>query len=225
MHTVAVRADGQTKYVTIFFQRADDLKRSYQALSEVRFLGKVLPEQVANVVGAGKADTLAWSIWDLRVFGGADTMSESFAIALSFIDSYLGDGGASWASAKGQGGSALKLYSLFDILREQDFQSMVDFRERVSCKSAVKEWMDSDQSKYIKNIKKKFIVLFFISCLFVQPRSELYAGSKYVNVFEYLVWDQVVANGQTFWIGSRWVLSLGFGSGPKPKTEINFGLN
>ena len=97
MHTVAVRADGQTKYVTIFFQRADDLKRSYQALSEVRFLGKVLPEQVANVVGAGKADTLAWSIWDLRVFGGADTMSESFAIALSFIDSYLGDGGASWA--------------------------------------------------------------------------------------------------------------------------------
>lgn len=133
MHTVAIRAagrdDNQVSYVTIFFQRDDDLKKGYESLSDLNWLGKTLSQTMANQLTSSPELAPACSVWSLRVFRAASTMSESFVSALRFCHSYLQEKEAekedSSLDVSGQ------LYSLFDILRLQSFESMIQFREEM----------------------------------------------------------------------------------------------
>lgn len=130
LHTVAVRvrtehsvSAGKVSYVTICFQRTDDLKKNYKSLADLKWLGKTLPAALASRLTTSSDS--GCSIWSLRVFRAKDTMTESFVSALSFCQSYLEDtvDGSEVDAASGQ------LYSLFDILRLQSFESMIQIRE------------------------------------------------------------------------------------------------
>lgn len=133
MHTVAVKeAAGELSFVTVFFQRGDDLKKNYRSARDLKWLGTTLPpalaDRLAFTPGSG------CSIWSLKVFRAKPTMTESFVSALRFCHSYLEDRMDEVAKDldKDEDG---QLCSLFDILRLHSFESMIQFREDMMSES------------------------------------------------------------------------------------------
>lgn len=75
MHTLTIKEDNKSKYVTIFFNKDDDLKKAYNDLSQLVFLGQKLPEKL---LASLKLTNETKSIWNLKVFKSTDSMSQSF---------------------------------------------------------------------------------------------------------------------------------------------------
>lgn len=123
MHTVSIidSDSGRNKYVTIFFGRNDELKKTYSCVEEIVFLGKVLSGELIGSMLKPERN----SIWDMQVFQGADTMSESFELAQTFVEHYLNDGSVDMRAEN----SNTRVYCLFDLLRVQNYADMIKFRE------------------------------------------------------------------------------------------------
>lgn len=119
MHTLAIKQENSSKYVTIFFHKEDDLKKAYNNSTDIVFLGQKLPARLAASI---QLTNPAKSIWNLKLFKAANTMSESFLKSYEFIHDYLNHN----KSLENSGNDTF--YSLFDFLKLQDYQKMLDFR-------------------------------------------------------------------------------------------------
>ena len=126
MHTIPIKSGvSSAKYLTIFFDRNDDLKKNYELFSSMIFLGKLLPDEVTESESQLKhAVTDANSIWNLRIFKACNTMSESFVWALKFVNGYL----SSRLDTEVFTESVSNMYSLFDVLKVNDYERMISFR-------------------------------------------------------------------------------------------------
>ena len=121
MHTIPIK---NGKYLTIFFNRNDDLKKNYEKLSSLVFLGKKLPDDLCLMESNLKySSSDSNSIWNLRIFRSHDTMTESFYYSLQFVNSYL-NSNLNQNFFK----ENFETYSLFDILKIQDYEKMISFR-------------------------------------------------------------------------------------------------
>ena len=121
MHTISIQGG---KYLTIFFNRNDDLKKSYDKLSTMVFLGKTLPSELCACEKLLKRSiNEPNSIWNLRIFRSYDTMTESFYFALKFLNEYLSSG-----LRHDEFSDDSNIFSLFDILKMQDYERMINFR-------------------------------------------------------------------------------------------------
>jgi hypothetical protein len=122
MHTIPIK---NGKYLTIFFNRNDDLKKNYNTLSCLIFLGKKLPKELCMLEKNLKYSLSdSNSIWNLRIFRSYDTMTESFFYALKFIDDYLNERNVDQNILV----ENVETYSLFDILKIQDYEKMILYR-------------------------------------------------------------------------------------------------
>jgi len=120
MHTISIKLNDQLEeYVTIFFNKNDDLKKNYNNLNEIIFMNKILPERLA---GCLKLTNESNTIWNLKIFQSANTMSESFVKSLNFINKYNNE---LWNDDLMP---ELKLFSLFDLLKLQNYENMISFR-------------------------------------------------------------------------------------------------
>jgi hypothetical protein len=127
IHTIPVRSKtDRIAFVTIFFNRNDDLKKNYEKICDLKFLGTLMPVSLAESVKSSRKDQN--SIWSVRLFETRNTMSESFVQAVEFINKYLSTdaiGGLSSVELKKSEGEAL---SLFEILQRANYDRMLAFR-------------------------------------------------------------------------------------------------
>ena len=122
MHTIPTK---NGKYLTIFFNRNDDLKKNYDTLNCLIFLGKKLPKELCLLEKSLKYSLSdSNSIWNLRIFRSYDTMTESFFYSLKFIDDYLNERNMDQSILVDN----VESYSLFDILKIQDYEKMILYR-------------------------------------------------------------------------------------------------
>ena len=126
LHTVAIRDEQGSQYVTVFFGKDDDLKKCYANASSVRFLGTAATadESDAKVQRDVQltSDERGFSIWNMRLFRARTTMSESLLVALDACNRYVDSGELDTSDYA-------NMYSLFDVLRLQDFEKMIEFRQ------------------------------------------------------------------------------------------------
>ncbi len=133
MHTIPVRnSKNENKFVTIFFDRHDDLKKEYETVRLVKFLS--VSDGFLDEVGLVELTNLnSNSIWNIKVFKAYDTMSESFARSLEFLIHFKSSNNQErkiFLSEYFRRLSELKneFYSLFDILKVNNFEKMIEFR-------------------------------------------------------------------------------------------------
>ena len=126
MHTVPVYVEDTLaiKFVCIFFDRFDDLKKQYNQLDTLRFLGKTNCSRLLAQIGVEPGESV--SVWNIRVFQACDTMSEAFLSALEFVHKFRQDEEENeyFFSRKV---STVRL-SLFDILRVNSFEHILAYR-------------------------------------------------------------------------------------------------
>ncbi|RNA27296.1 fucose-1-phosphate guanylyltransferase [Brachionus plicatilis] len=123
LHTVPI-IDGvsdKRKFVTIFFKRNDDLKKTYASFESLKILGKNLGKIASHVLCSGE-----YSIWNFKFFKSFDTMSDSFLHSCNFINDYL-DSNFENIHIYFQDDKK-KFISLFDLLEQNDFEYMLQFR-------------------------------------------------------------------------------------------------
>ena len=118
MHTIPIRVNSEIRYATIFFNRNDDLKKSYNSISDIKLLGMSLPNELCGLKLTHLNNN---SIWSLKVFKYYETMSESFVNSLGFVNGYLKGNKLSSESLN-------EAVSLFDILKLQSFEHIISFR-------------------------------------------------------------------------------------------------
>lgn len=129
MHTIPINCLTQlqdslnysTKYVTIFFNRKDDLKKVYNCAGSVKFMGEELIESLVCHL-SGDCNT----IWNLKVFKAYDSMSESFVGSIDFVNAYKCRDEQKIHGYFTEESS--NFYSLFDLLKNQNFVQMISFR-------------------------------------------------------------------------------------------------
>lgn len=122
-HTVPIIeiASGKRKFVTIFFKRTDDLKKIYPNLKLIEILGFKLGEIASLIVCLDN-----FSVWNLKFFKAYDTMSDSFFHSCKFVNDYLDQNTKKifqYFENDREG-----FYSLFDLLKINDFEYMLQFR-------------------------------------------------------------------------------------------------
>lgn len=128
MHTMPIKAavGGEFAYVTVFFDRRDDLKKAYSSLDKCHFLGKCIPNKLVRVlqdrIGPG-ASSNNCSIWSLKIFYAFSTMSESFRRSLEFVHRYLNKDEVDFESDR-----LTESFSLFDLLKCACFEKMLSYR-------------------------------------------------------------------------------------------------
>lgn len=121
MHTLAISdISNQSKFVTIFYNRNDDLKKCYNEQAQVVFLGKPMLKQLADKI---KLTNNSNTIWNLKLFKAFNTMSESFVKSLEFINAYLNNMDDCFFDSYLD-----TCYSLFDLLKLQNYTNMLNFR-------------------------------------------------------------------------------------------------
>lgn len=120
-HTVPIKSADSLEYVTLFFDRRDDLKKVYANLRQLRFLGREVNEKLADLVVANKHRSNC--VWDLRIFRAYESMSESFRRSLEFVENYFN--GRNLENENSQQG---KYFSLFDLLEFRSYDAMISFR-------------------------------------------------------------------------------------------------
>lgn len=120
MHTISIKVDNGLRYVTIFFDKDDNVKKVYKDLKSLIFLGKHLPDDLIKAMENPKKN----SVWGLKIFNAEKTMSESFVTSLRFIKAYLNGDLNDMLNEK------LVSYSMFDLLEMNDCEDMIEFRER-----------------------------------------------------------------------------------------------
>lgn len=122
LHTVSVKINGELKYITIFFDRRDDLKKIYSSLDEVKFLGKSFPKKLAQLVEQNGSQSN--SIWNLKLFRAYESMNNSFRRSIEFIREYL----IEQFDNAFEDFSTATFYSLFDLLKYRCYENMISFR-------------------------------------------------------------------------------------------------
>jgi hypothetical protein len=130
LHTISIKCTDQTsvrtfitKYVTVFFDRNDDLKKKYESVQSVVFLGRPIGTGVASTIR--KTYENENSIWSLKLFAACETMSESFLKALDLIECFL-------SGLPSQELDSTERYSLFDLLYSHDYERTISFREELN---------------------------------------------------------------------------------------------
>ena len=131
MHTIPVKNDKQNvKYVTIFFNRNDDLKKEYKNIESIVFLGQTIPNKFCQTVKFTNQN--AFSIWNLKIFKTFETMTNSFVGSLKFINDYLSLNENQKSLPDLNNNASVdddELYSLFDILRLNQYEFMLSYRK------------------------------------------------------------------------------------------------
>lgn len=131
LHTVSVTHQGVSCFVTIFFSIADDLKVSAQdgQASSLSFLGTdvrtALQHWNVQENAVMPADKAKVSLWTLRLYPGAETMTESLDLALDMVRSVQGK------CALSQSVGTRPLFSLADALQHKDVSTMLAFRRQL----------------------------------------------------------------------------------------------
>ncbi len=129
MHTVPINNENTTKYITIFFNRNDDLKKDYESIESIIFLGQTIPNQFLEPIRFTNQN--AFSIWNMKIFKAFNKTTDSFVNSLKFINNYLSlknenkmiaDLTTYWSEDDD------KLYSLFDMLRLNQYETMLSYR-------------------------------------------------------------------------------------------------
>ncbi|CAF0705956.1 unnamed protein product [Brachionus calyciflorus] len=127
IHTIPVNlkkpnGDFEIKYVTIFFNRNDDLKKNYKDLSKMFFLENQLGDNLSAIVSCLNGN----SIWNLKIFRACDTMSTSFLCSYNFIENFIKfklDAIIEFLTTDKE-----DLFSLFDLLEHNSYEKMIEYR-------------------------------------------------------------------------------------------------
>lgn len=152
LHTVPITVESQTKYVTVYFSIDDNLKRSVSScdVESLPFMGSdighfmevqglykddILPEKSQDISGSlpgslhsnlsQAGQTVASkevSLWSLKLFPAATSMTSSFVEAIRVMTSMTGNKSRNVSSA---------FFSLADLLTFKDVQAMLNFRRRL----------------------------------------------------------------------------------------------
>jgi fucose-1-phosphate guanylyltransferase len=136
LHTVSVLNQGASCFVTVFFSITDDLKASAQLskASSLSFLGSsvgtALKHWNLSETAVTPQDEIAdveakVSLWTLKLYPGAGTMTESLDLALDMVHSLQGQRSLS------QSVGSKPLFSLSDALKYKDVGTMLAFRRQL----------------------------------------------------------------------------------------------
>lgn len=120
LHTIPVVINEHLQFVTLFFDRRDDLKKVYAELGQVKFLGREIKESLASILKA--KSNRSNCIWDLKLFRAFKSMSESFGKSLEFVNRCLSDNFEDYESQT-------EFYSLFDLLKYRSYDAMISYRK------------------------------------------------------------------------------------------------
>ncbi|KAL8612927.1 hypothetical protein ACOMHN_035004 [Nucella lapillus] len=136
LHTVSVLHEGTSCYVTVFFHISDNLKKSLTSskLTSLPFLTHTvgsalrqwkLPESVVSSHAKNPEDVV--SLWTLKLYPGAATMTESLQMALDMVTSVQQECALSRCLSPDQ-----RVFSLADLLVHKDVTTMLNFRRMLN---------------------------------------------------------------------------------------------
>lgn len=141
LHTVSVLLEGASYFVTIFFAISDNLKTSVpqSKLASLPFLHKTvgfalqqwqLPERVVIPEVSKVSDDhseVKRSLWTLKLYPGATSMTESLQMALEMIQCVHEECKLTFSLVS----SRQQFFSLADALAQKDVMAMLNFRRQV----------------------------------------------------------------------------------------------
>ncbi|KAK6173154.1 hypothetical protein SNE40_016663 [Patella caerulea] len=128
IHTVAICSETFSKYVTIFFQIDDNLKKAVATadILKLPFMKSNL-ENVAQAIGVETFDTTCingqCSLWNIKLFPAENTMTTSFQKALEMISCIKSK------SKSLNNKLSSPLYSFSDLLKYKDVSTMIKYRQ------------------------------------------------------------------------------------------------
>lgn len=136
MHTVPVVSNEETKYVTVFFDIKDNLKKvvSDNQVTSLPFLGKLV-EDYAKTCGTvvtkvipdfGNKNTKA-NLWFANLFPLTESMTESLSLAVQCIMAVKRDSNSVSLASR-------ELMSMADILKKKDLDKMLKQRDALYTK-------------------------------------------------------------------------------------------
>ena len=120
MHTISIKIENRLKFVTIFYGKNDDLKKMYKSLSELILLGTELNKGLTHLVKLDVPTSITF--WNLRIFKAFHSMTESFVYSSKFVQKYFE------INSKFEEFKSEEFYSLFDLLRLQNYDEMISHR-------------------------------------------------------------------------------------------------
>ncbi|XP_029644414.1 fucose-1-phosphate guanylyltransferase-like [Octopus sinensis] len=131
MHTIPVTIKDNLKYVTIVFHIKDNLKKSVPLtdFANIPFLGDTLGKAV-DKLSIPKSQIVSdknqpeVSLWNVNIFPLADTMSDSFQLALAMSMSFNDDG-------KALNLESYQLVSINSILKYKSIHEMLKYRQKL----------------------------------------------------------------------------------------------
>lgn len=137
LHTVSVLHQGKSVFVTVFSSISDDLKVSapIASLSSLAFFRTTVghamrswtvPEKVVAPKADDRSEVMV-SLWTLKLYPGAVTMTESLELALDMICSLQ----ERCALPKSLALDNLQFFSLSDVLTQKDVTTMLNFRRQL----------------------------------------------------------------------------------------------
>lgn len=136
LHTVSVLHQGVTYYVTIFFDISDNLKTSVPApsLASLSFLkttvGSTLKHwglSTEDVSPHARRSEAKVSLWTLKLYPGATTMTQSLELALDMLSCVRNECSLSKSLTPNDG----TFFSLSDALAQKDVATMLNFRRQL----------------------------------------------------------------------------------------------
>ncbi|XP_076446664.1 fucose-1-phosphate guanylyltransferase-like [Babylonia areolata] len=136
LHTVSLLHEGTSHYVTIFFHISDNLKMStaVSKLTSLPFLNRTvgsalkhwqLPESIVSSHVKSSEDKV--SLWTLKMYPGAPTMTESLQMALDMVSCVRNECSLSCALSLDRH----VFFSLADALALKDVSTMLNFRRKL----------------------------------------------------------------------------------------------
>ncbi|KAH9495920.1 hypothetical protein Btru_013683 [Bulinus truncatus] len=141
LHTIPVKVDNETKYLTVFFKTDDDLKKSasLDAFESLRFINSdighflkthrlkaqdILPSKHDLVISSDRVN-----LWNLKLYPAKQTMTSSLECAISSL-SKISSLEESLSLQVNNVGSTSEIYfSLADIINSKDVRQMLEYRK------------------------------------------------------------------------------------------------
>ncbi|XP_053398738.1 fucose-1-phosphate guanylyltransferase-like [Mercenaria mercenaria] len=129
LHTIPIREEGQTKFVTVFFDIKDNLKKEAPAgdVKRLPFLGKLVEDYTAvtgtdlALVAPDNVDTKV-NLWYTNLFPVTDDASESLLLALKCVNAVKTDKTGAITL------TSVRLVSMATVLKEKDLEAMLNRR-------------------------------------------------------------------------------------------------
>ena len=137
LHTIPILYQGQTKYVTVYFDIKDNLKKaaSENQITTLPFLGKTLGDytktcglRIEKITPNLDDKGVKANLWFSRLFPLVESMSESLDLAVQTIMAVKKD------DAKSVSLASRDLMSMPDILRSKDLDTMLTKRNKLFTK-------------------------------------------------------------------------------------------